>query len=447
MQLMANYNPSYSKSIADKETYDFSSLTQQYNDFDTTLSNKYHSTYSTQSGGLNLRAGDRKMNLMVGANVQYATLEGEEVFPSMFSINKNFTDVLPHAFFNYRFADGRNLRIMYRTNTTAPSITQLQDVVDVSNPLLLNTGNPNLKQDYEQTLIVRYGLTKSKSAHAFFLFLSANYINNYIANATYIPQHDSTVANGIKLPVGSQLTIPVNLNGYWSNRAFVTYGIPADFIKSNINLNGGFVFTRSPGLINNVLNYSGDYAPSAGVVIGSNISQNVDFTVSYSGSYNIINNTVQSQLNTNYYNHSITARVNIIVWKGLVLNTDVTNTFYSTLSNNSGNENYFLWDAYIGYKFLKNRALEARLSAYDILNQNRSISRTITDTYIENATTEVLKQYFMFTLTYTLRNFKGATPDENQRNNNPYMHPPMGGMGGGMPLGGSGGGSPGGFGH
>jgi hypothetical protein len=433
-QLMANYYPSYTKGIADKETDTLSPLTNVYTDLDTTLSNKYNSTYITQRGGLSYRYGTRKVNLMLGANVQYATLSGDETFPAVSTINKNFTNVLPTGFFNYRFADGRNLRIMYRTNISAPSITQLQDVVDVSNPLLLKTGNPNLKQDFEQTLIIRYGLTKSKTARNFFLFAYANYISDYIGNATYIPTKDSTVKYGIPLNRGSQITLPVNLNGYFNGRMFITYSLPADFLKSNFNINGGFNFTRTPGIVNDVVNYSNDYAPSLGLVLSSNISQNVDFTLAYFGNYNIVNNTIQTQSNNNYYNHTVSFKINYIFLKHFVFNTDITNTYYSTLTSKANTENFYLWDAYVAYKMLKNNALEARISAFDILNQNKSVTRTVTDTYVENNVTQVLRQYFMFTLTYTLRNFKGGAtmPQDNSKDRPDYpgMHGGHGGFGG-----------------
>ena len=88
-----------------------------------------------------------------------------------------------------------------------------------------------------------------------------------------------------------------------------------------------------------------------------------------------------------------------------MFNTDLNHYLYTGLSE-SFNQSFFLWNAAFGYKFLKNRSLDARLSVFDILNQNRSISRIVTETYIEDNYTQVLQQYFMFTLTYTLRNFK-----------------------------------------
>ena len=423
-QLMFNYSPSVTKSKADKETYDKDATTLQYDSLDAQFSNKYNNTYTTQKGGLSYRVGDRKLNFNIGTNIQYATLNGTQQFPNTFSLEKSFPGVLPSAFFNYRFADGRNLRIMYRTNTQAPSITQLQDVVDITNPLLLKTGNTRLNQDYEQTLILRYGLTQAKTAHNFFLNLYATYISGYIGNATYAPVKDSMFTDSdtkthTLINRGSQLTRPVNLDGYISTRSFITYGLPAEFMKCNLNLNGGFNFTRTPGLVYNTLNFANNYIPSFGMVLSSNVSEKLDFTLSYSGNYNIVNNTAQSQANNNYYNHTASFKINYIIKQRLVINTNIAESYYTAFSS-TGDQNFYLWNAYVAYKFLKNKALEARISAYDILNQNKSISRTVTETYIENNVTQVLQQYFIFQLTYTIRNFKGAMPtlpqgDDNSR--------------------------------
>src|SRR5690606_41548944 len=99
-------------------------------------------------------------------------------------------------------------------------------------------------------------------------------------------------------------------------------------------------------------------------------------------------------------------RINWLPQERIVLNTSLDHNMYSGL-NQGFNQQFLLWNAYAGYKFLKDRSLEARISVYDLLNQNRSISREITDTYFEDSRTRVLTQYFMFSLTYTLRNFKG----------------------------------------
>ena len=437
-QLLFNYNPAVTYSKSNTATDTLNTVTGQ-TQFDTALSNKYNSTYFTQKGGLSYRIGTKSLNFMIGANVQYAVLDGSETFPSGTPITKYFFDVLPIALFNYKFKDGRNLRIMYRTNISAPSITQLQNVINVNNPLQLSTGNPNLREDYEQTVIVRYGLTKKKTAHNFFIFGYANFINNYIGSATYTTlKTDSVLTNGILLGKGAQLTVPVNLNYYANTRLNVTYGIPLDIIKSNLNFTGGLNYVHTPGAINNVADYSNDLVPTGGIVVSSNVSANLDFTLSYTGSYNFVKNSLQQMTNDNYYNHTASFKINWIFLKGVVINSNISNSFYSTLSNASGNINYFLWTSYIGYKFLKNRALEARFTVFDMLNQNKSVSRIVGANYVENDVTNILQRYGMLQLTYTLRNFKGAIPTDGEQHH--FRPDGMGdGNGGGWHGGGGGG--------
>lgn len=59
--------------------------------------------------------------------------------------------------FNYRFNKQTNLRIRYDGRTTQPSMTQLQPVVDISDPLNIVTGNPDLKPKYTNSMRVDFG--------------------------------------------------------------------------------------------------------------------------------------------------------------------------------------------------------------------------------------------------------------------------------------------------
>lgn len=425
-QLQLSYNPSYNQSNSDKQTFNKNTATGDYTNRDTLFSNQYSNTYITQRGGVSYRIGERerKSNLNIGVNVQQATLEGQQTFPREVYLTKSFVNILPNVFYNYRGADGLNLRVNYRTNTNAPSIAQLQNVIDISNPLLLKTGNADLKQSYEHTFMVRYGFTKAKTGRNFFLNLYANKTYDYIGTAVYIPSQDSLYTDpvaktSILVNKGSQLSRPVNLDGYFNSRFFVTYGMPLTFIKSNINVNAGFNYNSTPGLINTVLNKADNYIPSFGVVLSSNVSEQLDFTLSYTGNYNIVNNTIQSQSNNNFFNHAATFRINWIFLKNFVFNTNITNNYYTAFSG-TGPQSYYLWSAYVGYKMMKKR-LEVRASVYDLLNQNTSITRNVTETYIEHANTNVLKQYFMLQLTYTVRKFKSGAPPEPEKQNDMMM--------------------------
>jgi hypothetical protein len=404
-QLRASYQPSYAEAYSDKRTNDRDPIVDEYNQFNTGLSNKYSNTYQVQRGGLSLRYRKEKLNVNVGADVQEARLEGTQEFPRPFEVNQQFTNVLPSLWLNYRFSRTHNLRAGYRSSTNIPNMTQLQDVADVSNPLQVRTGNSALRQSSENIVYVRIGGTNSVTARNVLVYLNGGYTDDYIANATYVLAGDSLI-QGFIIRKGSQVTRPVNLDGYTNARLFAVYGFPVISLKCNLNFNGGVNYGRTPALVDHVLNNSSSYAANGGLFIGSNISQAIDFSIGYNAAYTIVRNDRQKESNNNFLTQSANLAVNWISFGRLVIQSDLKFTAYSGL-NKAFNQEFTLWNAGIGYKFLKNKSLELRGSVYDLLNQNRSIGRNVTGAYTEDYQTVVLRRYFLVTLTYTVRRFGG----------------------------------------
>ncbi len=421
-QLSVTYSPSYTKSTSAKNTNNYDLLTDDYTLTDTALSNQFNNTYITNKLGIAYRYNNKKLSWMLGLTGQDALLQSRQFSPNDIYVKKNFLSLLPAAELNYKFSKTENLRFMYRTTTTPPSISQLQNVIDNSNSLILYTGNPDLKQNFSQTLSLRYGRANTDKATNLFLFANATSTLNYIANATTIFSRDTTI-NDIAIASGTQLTKPVNLNGYWNARTFVTYGFPISKLKINMNINGGFVYTRTPTLINDVRNNANAYALNAGFTAGSNISKKIDFTISYGASFNMIRNTLQKQNNSNYFSHTASARLNYQFWKGFVFSTSVSNTLNAGGSS-SYNTSYWLLNASLAYKFLKDESLEVKFSANDILNQNRSITRNVTELYTEDVSSTALRRYFMGTITYTLKKVSGNSKEGDKPKDFIMMPPP-----------------------
>ncbi len=71
---------------------------------------------------------------------------------------------------------------------------------------------------------------------------------------------------------------------------------------------------------------------------------------------------------------------------------------------------------WVGKKFQKEQKGELKFSVFDLLKQNKSISRTVTETYVEDIQSQVLQRYFLLTFTYKLKNFgTAAARDMNNR--------------------------------
>jgi len=423
-QLQFEYRPSVQKNKANQQTFSFDG--QKYTMFDTVLSNRFDNTITTNNAGISYRLNQsRDEQLSFGVNFQHAKLESDRIFPTTTSVDQSFTTILPNAMWRKKVSANANIRLFYRASTSFPSVTQLQDVVNLSNPLRVSSGNPDLKQSYTHLISGRYSYTNSKTSNSFFANLFLQTASDYISNAIYIPDQDSVIQQNIVLKGRSQFTKPVNLDGYKSLRTFFTYSMPLKFIKTTLNLNAGFSYSRLPGLIDYQETVTNNYVYNGGVVLASNISEYIDFNLSYTANFNDAKSTTNSN-NTKYINQSIGAQVNLLSKKGWFLQNDISGNTYSGLSLSSGaNQSFWLWNAAIGKKFLKNNAGELKLSVFDLLKQNQSITRTVTENSIIDTQTEVLKQYFMLTFTYSLKNF--GTAATRGGNNNPGFN--RGGMG------------------
>lgn len=418
-QILMSYNPSFTEASSNKQTYDSNFVTKIFSDFNTELSNKYATIYETQKGGISYKYQKNKLNLSFGSDVQTSSLSGDQTFPLKFNLVKKFENILPNAMLNYKITKTKNLRIYYRTNTNIPDINQLQNVIDISNPLQIKSGNSELKQTFENNINIRFGGFDIISSRNVMLFINAGYFDNYISNATYILSQDTIIQN-FKIKAGSQLTKPVNLNGFYNSRAFFTYGFPVKYIKCNLNLNGGLNYNHTPAMINELINYSDNFAYSGGVYIGSNLNTNLDFSISYYSNYTVVKNSIQKNANNNFFSHNASFKINWILLKSIVINSDFNHSLYSGLSQNF-NQNYFLWNVYLGYKFLKSKNLEFKVTVYDLLNQNRSISRTVTGLYSEDNKTQVLKRYTLVSLTYNFKKFKNGEPNKDlESDSNPF---------------------------
>ena len=418
-QLQIDYNPSVQKNSSDQQTYTIDSL--KFQEFNPKLSNQFDNTITTNNAGLTYRRSPSKDEMFsFGVSYQNTKLESQRLFPTAANVNQTFSNFLPNAMWRKKLSAKSNIRIFYRASTNFPSVNQLQDVVNITDPLRVSVGNPSLKQSFTNFLTGRYTYTNSKTSQSFFANIFLQTTADYISNAIWIANEDSLIQQENKLNKGSQLTKPVNLDGYRNIRTFFTYSVPVKKLKTTINLNAGFGYTKLPGLSNDIQTITDNITYNAGVVFASNISEYVDFNISYNGSVNNAHTRGENNADNNYVNHTIGGTINLLNKKGWFVQNDVSSQIYRGLSGDL-NQNFTLWNAAIGKKFLKHKAAELKLSVFDILKQNQSITRTVTDYNIQDNQSKVLQRYFMLTFTYNLKNF--GTPKKGGYNSNQEYGP------------------------
>jgi len=373
---------------SNKQAYNYNSTSGKHDLYDSLLSNDFSSNYTYSGGGISFRGNRKKMSITAGASLQAAVLSTTNN-TTMGNIRKPFTDVLPTAVFQYQFSQTKNLRIEYNAYTTQPTVSQLQPVADLSDPLFVTTGNPALQRAYNNSIAVNFFSANPSKRTNLFGFI------NYTSTANAIVQSDSITA------YGAQVTKPVNTSGVQSLFGNLEYGFPLRKLKSRIEIGTSVNLGKSVSFVNGARN---DIATS---VIGPNVTYSfskddvVDIDVTADIRFNTAKYSLQSALNTNYarqdYGINIT---NYLPW-GLSLHNEF-NYILNTGRTGGYNTNIPLWNATLAKAFMKNKRGEIKLSVLDMLNRNTGISRSSNLGYIVDEKYNVLQRYFLLSFTYSL---------------------------------------------
>jgi hypothetical protein len=137
-------------------------------------------------------------------------------------------------------------------------------------------------------------------------------------------------------------------------------------------------------------------------VIASTVSQDFDFTISYTGNYTLARNTLQSDANSNSYSHTASIKWTWTFLEGVVLRNEVNNALTAGLAAGY-NQSIVHWNISLAKKVFENQNGEIKVGVADLLKQNKSLNRTVTSSYIEDSNNEALGRYVMAGFTYTFR--------------------------------------------
>lgn len=407
--LKLEYNIIYTPANSSKNANDYSRTINAYTLPDSQYSGAFYSHNTAHKIGASYLLHTSSSEFSIGLNYQLTTLADKQVAPYVYILHQGFQNLLPVATFHHKFSKIKNLQCNYSTSTHIPSVSQLQNVVNNTDPLHLYLGNPFLKQPYQHNLTIRYNSTGKSAKNNFSMSFTGGYIQHYITSCTTTATHDTTIIQNIRMAAHSQLTTPANMDGYSNLNTDLSYGMPLTFIKCYLNLGFNVGFTNIPGKLNNVENDQHNTTSGIHASLSSNVSENVDFT--FSSKVNVISNTnsINQRLNNEFFSESSNAMLSVIFLKSLVFSTVVS------YQNNSGltegyNQDYVLLNISIGKKIFKRHEGDIRLSSFNLLDEQTNIQHIVTDSYIQDTRNNMLRRYFLLVFTYKVSEFKKNGP-------------------------------------
>ena len=394
-----NYNHTYSHNTTTNNTYDYDEASKAYTSFDSLFSNSYKFVSNSDRFTLNYRIQNPKFNFSIGSGVQFTNYNSMNTTKKI-DVANNYINLTPAVSFTYSFSNMQRLRFYYTGRTGQPSPSQLQPLTTTNDDINYTTGNPNLKPQFTHSVRFLYSSYNPSTQNVLFATLNASTIVNDI-QSELVPNSK-----------GGQTSTYVNLNGTYSVSGYFDYGFSLKKPKSNLNLISNITYSQSQTLVDSLSaknvfhDYTRNTALSETVSWTTNIKKNFDMNLSAASNYNIARNSLQPTLNLDYFSQVVTAEITAYTNNGWLIASDFTYTY----TNNrvpGYNASIPLWSPSIAKELFKKQNGELRLSVFDLLHENTSVSKTVSTNRVTTSRTSTLPQYVMLTFTYNLNNFAG----------------------------------------
>lgn len=347
---------------------------------------------------------------------------------------RNVTNFSPALDFRYRFSKVSNLRVNYRGTTSQPSMTDLLDITDDSNPLNIKKGNPGLKPSFTHNFRLFYNNYIEKHQRALMTFVNFSMTRNSISDM--VTYDDKT---------GGRTTQPENINGNWNARGAFMFNTAIDSAGVwNINTFTTLAYTNAVGYLS-LDGKTSQKNTTKQTQVGERIAmgyRNNWLEVNLNGTlnYNHARNKLQASSNMNTWQFSYGPSITVTMPWGMSLSTDLSQSSRRGYSDKSMNTNELVWNAQLSQGFLKGKPLTVMIQFYDLLHQQSTLSRALTAMARTDTEYNSINSYAMLHVIYRLNIIGGKQARETMRDGGrpdfggrpfnggrPPMGPPPGG--------------------
>ena len=452
--LQLSYKFTYSYSKSDRSTYDFSKysfdgINPEYGAWgnylgrldgglgdyrDDKLSRYSEYRNYTHDIQVMMRFVRQKYNLNFGVMIQPQRSKFIQDYQGKYvDTVRTVTNVSPTLDFRYRFSKMSNLRVNYRGTTSQPSISQLLNIVDDSDPLNVSIGNPGLKPSFTQNFRLFYNNFVQNHNKGVMTYINFSTTSNSISNKV---TYDETT--------GGRITRPENINGNWNVMGAFMFNCSIDSAGVwNINTDTNLGY-------NHYVSYlSLDKSQDSQKNTTQNTTWNERLSLSYRNdwlelsldgtlAYNHAKNKLQPNSNLDTWQFSYGPSMTLTAPWGTSLNTSLSCSSRRGYSDASMNTDEFVWNAQFSQGFLKGKPLTVMLQFYDLLHQQSTFSRAISSVSRTDTEYNAINSYAMLHVVYRMNLFGGKDARKENRGEGPGGRPDFRGRpfnGSGRPMG------------
>lgn len=425
LQFSYQYQYSYTKS--DRATYDFSTfpadffgvkpLYRGWDDYiallggnplenfrDDKLSRFSEYRNYNHTAEMMLRVVRKAYNLNIGFQVMPQRSHFTQDYQGVHTDTvRTVTNIAPTADFRWKISKVSQLRFNYRANSSQPSMSDLLDITDDSDPLNVHKGNPGLKPSFTQNFRLFYN----------------NYIQNHqrsiMANLNF-----STTRNSISNMVtydeasGGRTTRPENINGNWNAFGMFMFNTAIDSAGFfNVNTFTTLRYNNSVGYVSINRNADSQKSTTKSTTFGERLAASyrnnwMELELNGALEYMHARSELQSNNNLDTWTFSYGGSLQLTAPWGTQLSTSMNMNSRRGYNDASMNTNELIWNAQLSQPFLKGNALTLSLQLYDILHQQSTFSRAVDAMRRSDTEYNAITNYAMLHVIYRLNIFGGG---------------------------------------
>ena len=395
--------------------------------------NSQYATYREYNHEANImfryKQGENRLNVGVSLQPQTTHMDYAKNMLDT-TVVRNTFNWSPRIDYRWKISDTSELRVRFNGDMNQPSMTDLLEVTDSSDPLHISTGNSGLRSSWRNNFNFFYNAYVPTKQRGWMVNAYYSQTRNSISSATIY-----------NTETGARYTRPMNINGNWNSGGSLMFNTAMGekkyfnintFTNINYGNNVGYLSSNSDGS-----NWDNIYLPNGNVNMDyifthtplqkattktTNINENLRLNfrndlleVGVNGGVNYQHARSALQKNANMDNWSYNYGGNITInapW-GTSLSTDINEQCRRGYEDASMNTNELIWNAQVSQTFLKNRAATISVQWYDILRERSSISRSISATMRSDSWSNAIHSYVMVHLIYKL-NLMGAKGSRTQ---------------------------------
>ena len=384
----------------ERYVYGLDDITGRYDIFNETLSSDFEFTNGQHTPSMAFRLDGKKLRFRLSTEYNLIDLKNRDFLQDI-SFSRDYTKLLFNSNLSYTFGQNARLWLSYDSDLNIPSINQIQPVPNVTNPLNVIIGKPDLSPTVNHNIYFNFNNFNWKDREGFFIYAGLNFIQDQIVNVT------NTDENLLRT------TTFANVSGAYNHYGAINYSkqIKKDSLYTlKINLRPYINRQKNIGFTNGSQLVANQFTISPRIGLTFNYKEKLELEPEYTYGFNSTKYNLDRLQDINYITQRLALKTTTYWPKNLIWGNDITYSYNGNVGPGFDKDAVF-WNMSLGLQIMKKKGT-IKLLGYDILNQNINTRRTTGQDFIQDYQGTVLRRYFMASFTLKFDSFGGSGPPE-----------------------------------